>query len=261
MCPSSTTLSGRKQRIAQHFAHATHYEQHACIQQQVCQRLLAQVQNRTPARLLEVGAGSGQLTRLLKTQLTAQAWHVNELTEAARPALRELLPDATLYIGDAETMALGANYDLIISANAIQWFDNPLSFVRQSVVQLNTGGQLLFSTFTPNNFLQIKTLLGHGLHYPSILEWQQALNDAGLTEIELHTERFELHFDSPYAVLKHMKLTGVSTNTPEKPFVWSKARLAQFIEEYWAAFGQQDTANNDCVPLTYEVLIISAKKP
>ena len=260
MCPSSTMLSSRKQRIAQHFAHATHYEQHARIQQQVCQQLLTRINNPTPARVLEVGAGSGQLTRLLKTQLTTQAWHINDLTEAARPTLRELLPDATLYIGDAETMPLGADYDLIISASAIQWFDNPLSFVTQSSARLNTGGQLLFSTFTPNNFMQIKTLLGQGLHYPSILEWQQTLNDAGLTDIELHTERFELHFDSPYSVLKHMKLTGVSTNTSDAPFVWNKARLAQFIEEYWAAFGQQDTANNDCVPLTYEVLIISAKK-
>ena len=265
MCTPVSCLSQRKQRIAQHFAHATHYEQHAHIQQQVCQQLLTLISNHAPKRILEVGAGGGQLTRLLTTQLTTRlstdAWHINELTEAARPALDALLPDATLHIGDAETMDLGTGYDLITSANAIQWFDNPLSFVTQSAARLTTGGQLLFSTFTPNNFMQIKTLLGQGLHYPSISEWQQALNNAGLTDMKLHTERFELHFDSPYAVLKHMKLTGVSTNTPDKPFVWNKARLAAFERDYWAQFGQVDGDDTPYVPLTYEALILSAYQP
>ncbi|GAA0324483.1 methyltransferase domain-containing protein [Psychrobacter aestuarii] len=260
MCPAPASMSARKQRIAQHFAHATSYEQHAHIQQHVCQRLLAQIQSRTPARLLEVGAGSGQLTRLLAAHLTATAWHINELNDASRPSLQALLPHAVLHIGDAETIDLGTAYDLIISANAIQWFDQPLSFVTQSAARLNIGGQLLFSTFTPNNFMQIKTLLNQGLHYPSLLEWESVLRSAGLTDIKIQTERFEVPFASPYAVLKHMKLTGVSTNTLDTPFVWNKARLATFTQDYWATFGQVGADNAPYVPLTYEILTVSANK-
>lgn len=261
------SLSARKQIIARHFASADDYDQHANIQQKVCQSLLTNIAQTEQSSVLEVGAGTGQLTRLMALQVDSSQWTINELCAKQAPTLQTVLPPATIRIGDAEIMDLGEGHSLIISANAIQWFDNPLSFVTQSAHRLKTGGQLVFSTFTPNNFLQIKALTGQGLLYPSSEAWQLALDEAGFTDYQVTTHRFDLWFSRPYEVLKHMKLTGVSTNQTQilsdstPPFRWTKSRLQQFESDYWQQFSGQNNEGAPCVYLTYEVLIVSAFKP
>ena len=260
-------FSARKQTIARHFASASDYDQHASIQQTVCQYLLANIAYMQQDSVLEVGAGTGQMTRLLAAHVQSQRWLINELCTEQAATLQSILPTADIAIGDAETMELEEKHSLIISANAVQWFDKPLRFVTQSALRLQAGGQLLFNTFTPNNFLQIKTLIGQGLYYPDSTEWQLALVKAGFENIELATQRFDLPFANPYAVLKHMKLTGVSTSQTQvqsnstQPFMWTKARLQQFESEYWQHFSAQNEEGQPCVNLTYEVLTVSAFKP
>lgn len=259
-------LSSRKKTIAHHFANASGYDQHASIQQQVCELLLAKIANTYPVSVLEVGAGTGQMTRLLARNIDSRQWIINELASKQLPILQKILPTARLIFGDAENLDLGSNHGLIVSANAVQWFDNPLGFIKQSYERLASGGQLLLNTFTPNNFLQVKALTGQGLQYPTINDWQSALITSGFECIELSTHRFDLPFSNPYAVLKHMQLTGVSTNhtidaTSATPFRWTKSRLQQFEREYWQQFGAKNTNGEPCVNLTYEVLIISAVKP
>lgn len=259
-------FSSRKQTIARHFASANHYDQHANIQQRVCQYLLANIADTEQDSVLEIGAGTGQMTRLIAAHIQSQQWFINELCAEQEATLQSILATAKIAIGDAETMDLQGNHSLIISANTVQWFDNPLSFVGQSALRLQAKGQLIFNTFTANNFLQIKALTGQGLQYPEVEQWQSALADAGFENIELTIQRFDLPFANPYAVLKHMQLTGVSTNRTQaqandnQGFTWTKTRLQQFERDYWQQFCNKDQLGNPCVILTYEVLIVSAFK-
>lgn len=279
---SIANLSVRKQNIARHFSQASDYEQHADIQQQVCQLLLANIINNKQDSVLEVGAGTGQMTRLLAAQVQSTHWVINELAGRQLSILQSILPAAKIAIGDAETInsggVLDGSHSLIVSANAVQWFDKPLSFIEQSHTRLQSGGQLLFNTFTSDNFLQIKALTGQGLIYPTIKDWQTALDHAGFGQTQLSTQRFTLQFARPFDVLKHMQLTGVSTNQAQiatqaqtasaskpvftsKPFRWTKLRLQKFESEYWQRFGTYNANNQPCVELTYEALIIGAVKP
>ncbi|MGP5346623.1 methyltransferase domain-containing protein [Psychrobacter celer] len=258
-------LDHRKQTIARHFANASHYDEHATIQQKICHDLLATIPKKTQDSVLEIGAGTGQMTRLLAEHIQSQHWLINELCAEQTATLQGILPNAQIAIGDAETIDFKGEHSLIVSANAVQWFDNPLSFVTQSASRLQAGGQLAFSTFTPNNFLQIKALTGQGLHYPDMQQWRLALHYAGFDNIALSTRRFDVTFSSPYAVLKHMKLTGVSTNqtqnkaSPRVAFIWNKSSLQQFERRYWQQFSAIDEAGDAGVILTYEALIISAQ--
>ena len=260
-------FSTRKQTIARHFASARDYDQHANVQQIVCQYLLDNIAHTKQSSVLEIGAGTGQMTRLLAEQIHSHHWLINELCSEHTATLQSIMPTADIIIGDAETIDLAENHSLIVSANAVQWFDDPLSFVVQSARRLQPGGQLVFSTFTPNNFLQIKTLTGQGLYYPDIDKWQSALQYAGFKDITLSTQRFDLPFPTPYAILKHMKLTGVSTNQTQvksddaQTFMWTKSRLKQFEADYWRYFSEKDETGQPVVNLTYEVLTVSAFKP
>ena len=260
-------FSARKQTIARHFANASAYNQHAHIQQQVCQNLLANIARTEQDSVLEIGAGTGQMTRLLAEHIQSRHWLINELCAEQAPTLQAILATAKIAIGDAETMDLQSKHSLIISANTVQWFDDPLSFVAQSAPRLQAKGQLIFNTFTANNFSQIKTLTGQGLYYPAVEQWELALTDAGLVNIEVSIQRFDSSFANPYAVLKHMQLTGVSTNRTQAKtsdtqlFTWTKARLQQFELDYWQHFSGKDPQGDPCVNLTYEVLTVSAFKP
>ncbi len=254
----------RKQAIAQHFASAFNYDHHATIQREICEQLIEQILEAEQFKILEIGAGTGQLTKLLADQvrnktITCQDIMINELADCQFNALQNIFPKAKIMIGDAENLAFGQHFSLIISANAIQWFDEPLSLVDKAFFSLNSGGQLLFNTFSPKHFLQIKALTGQGLNYPTKDAWQERLIQAGFTQIQITTKRFDLSFADPMAVLKHMKLTGVSTNCPQKAFVWTKAKLSKFIKQYQAQFFNPNKPSE--VILTYDALIISAIKP
>ncbi len=267
--PNTTALSHRKQTIARHFAYATDYDDHAYVQQQTCQLLSDRVATSSQHSVLEVGAGSGMLTKRLANSISSAHWYINELSAHQAPDLQALLPQARIIIGDAETLDLGEAHSLIISGSAVQWFDKPLNFVIQSSKRLRSGGQLLFSTFTPDNFRQIKALTGQGLTYPALPEWRETLKRAGLKKINLTTHRFDLRFTSPLDVLRHMQATGVSTNQTmpvsknsksSSPFRWTKTSLKQFERRYWQEFAGQDSSGAPDVYLTYDVLIISAFK-
>ena len=145
-------LSSRKQRIAQHFAQATRYDHHANIQQLVCNLLLAKIAYSHHDSVLEIGAGTGQMTRLLAENIQSDHWIINELSKRQSTILQSISPSAKIVIGDAETINLGNNYSLVISANAVQWFDNPLDFIEQSYARLQSNRQILFKNLTPNNF-------------------------------------------------------------------------------------------------------------
>lgn len=259
MTQTLTTAQLRKQAIAQHFAGAVTYDCHAIIQHDICKLLIDKMAATHHSKTLEIGAGTGQLTKLLAQHLTCPDLIINELADCQRGALQAILPNATVVIGDAETLDFGQNFSLIISANAIQWFDNPLSLVESSYSRLISNGQLLFNTFSPEHFLQIKALTGQGLHYPSQDDWQNRLTQAGFTQIQISTKRFDLSFSDPMAVLKHMKLTGVSTNYSQKAFFWNKSRLFDFQAHYQQQFFNPNKPSE--VILTYEALIISAIKP
>ncbi|WP_201534129.1 methyltransferase domain-containing protein [Psychrobacter ciconiae] len=262
LCKLSQVL--RKKTIAQNFANAFDYDRHATIQRKICQLLIEQIADSKHSRLLEIGAGTGQLTKLLADKICAntiicQDVLINELAAGQFETLQTILPNAQVIIGDAESLEFGQDFSLIISANAIQWFDEPLNFIDSSYSRLISNGQLLFNTFSPQHFLQIKTLTGQGLTYPSKNDWQERLTQIGFSQIQITTKRFELSFPEPMAVLKHMKLTGVSTNNAHNAFVWNKSRLNEFQTNYQQQFFNPNKPTE--VILTYEALIISAIKP
>lgn len=263
-------LTARKRLIEQRFSLAQNYDDHAFIQQEVCQRLIALVLNTEQTSVLEIGAGSGQLTALLAQKLQSKRWTINELCQAQAETLQAIIPTATLHIGDAERSiyndisTLGHDYSLVVSANAIQWFDSPLALVTQAVDQLCSGGQLLFSTFTPAHFHELKTLTGQGLQYPSSEQWHTQLNHYGFTVHYCDTYRRTLTFATPYDVLWHLKATGVTAipvapsenpETVSPPPFWNKQRLADFDQQYREQFATVDGQ----VTLTYDALIISAQ--
>lgn len=100
--------------------------------------ILDELPVRSDAEVLDVGAGTGKLTRVL----AARYAHVTavEPLDGMRAILRRVLPEATALAGSAEDIPLGdASVDAVFAGQAFHWFAND-DAVRELGRVLRPGG-------------------------------------------------------------------------------------------------------------------------
>lgn len=148
----------RKQRISDAFgAAAGHYEAHAGPQRLAATLVADIAQRQMPggvARILEIGCGTGLLTRDIQTrwpgaELIATDISPGMLEQAAshgRVAGHFLAMD-----GEAPPFD-GPWFDLILSSLAFQWFDDLPAAIARLAGLLRPGGSLIFSTMGQGSF-------------------------------------------------------------------------------------------------------------
>jgi malonyl-CoA O-methyltransferase len=160
-----------KPAIARRFGRAfLSYDQAAGLQLQVAQLLAAEILAQpleAPATVLEIGGGTGALTRQLLPVLNAGRYLFTDLAEpmvgqaAAQLGRAAVLP----VVMDGECPAVApASVDMVVTSLAVQWFRQPWQSLPALMALLKPGGVLWFSTL----------LAG------SLAEWQQAVTGAGL---------------------------------------------------------------------------------
>jgi malonyl-CoA O-methyltransferase len=146
----------RKAQIKRAFGRASaHYDAHANVHRRVAADLLAQCGDKPAGqlRILEIGCGTGLLTRLIAAQ-----WPDAEIiaTDLAEPMLAQAARSgiAAQFLrmdGEWPDMALG-RFDLILSSLTFQWFaDLPRALARLHDM-LAPGGQLHFATMGKESF-------------------------------------------------------------------------------------------------------------
>lgn len=233
------------------------YDREARAQRLICERLASFLPDEVAAgcrRVLEIGCGTGALTRLLRPYCPTAEYVANDLCESCRPAIERLFPDAPVWFlaGDAERVAFPGRFNLVVSASAFQWMSDLSSFFCKLAALMKPGGTLLFNTFLPDNLFEIRTLTGKGLDYPNATELGAWLSsDFEVKRCEGETIR--LAFASPVEVLHHLKATGV---TATGNHLWTKGRLEQFCKQYIEQFSTSDGN----VMLTYRPLYFVAIK-
>lgn len=252
-----TTDFDRKIRIRQRFGRATGtYDRHARAQKQIQRRLagLLSATGRTCFdRILEVGCGTGGLTRELLGVCRGAEWTVNDLLETVPAPLPDILAgERWRYLpGDAETIGFPGRFDLVASGSAVQWFADPAAFVRKAADTLLPGGLLLLNTFGPENLKEIKTLTGEGLDYPALADVAVWL-PSGFRLKTLTVETIRLDFPDPAAVLRHLKATGVTASGSGR---WTRGRLERFCRDYAARYAVESG-----VAVTYQPVYLLAEK-
>lgn len=160
-----------------------------------------------PLKCLEIGTGTGILTRLYYPALNIKS----ELTHCDLSHISDTLPGKRI-IADAETYIRSLqdnSLDLILGASVIQWFHSPLRFLEECYRILNPGGMVILSTFSPDNFPELVNLVDRRLSGPSADEWDNKLKGL-FSEHTVEEETVPLHFPSSRHLLAHMKSTGVN---------------------------------------------------
>jgi malonyl-CoA O-methyltransferase len=225
-------VSLNKNLVAQRFAKAGQsYSEHAIVQKQICQNLTVLLQQFCPttmSRVFEIGCGSGNLTRLIAASFQIEELILNDLYADVQQHFNHQ-ENLKWLIGDIETLAFPQQLDMIVSGSALQWMQDLPLVLQYCHAALNEKGWLCFSTFGPRNLIEIKELTGQGLSYWSIENWNNALTLAGFEVLHLSEAEAQLYFDSPKAVLQHLKATGVTATAQHR---WTKQTLQQFYQDY-----------------------------
>ena len=151
--------SDRTARIKAAFGGARRYDEAAIVQREVAEalarRIAAAARPPRPA-ILELGCGTGFLTRAVGAAIGPACWTVSDIAPEMVARARAALGDTANYRvidGEAVDPALG-QFDLIMSSLAFQWFTNPAAAIRRLALLLASDGLLAFATMAAGSFAE-----------------------------------------------------------------------------------------------------------
>lgn len=228
----------RRERIARAFAQAPDYDRQARVQRLVARNLAARIAalDLPPEpRVLEIGCGTGFLTRALIDQGLGGTWTITDIAPAMIRRCRAKTgeaPSRRFAVLDGEHgTPEGDPFDLVCSSLALQWFDDAPAALARMTGWLAPGGHCMVTTLGPGSFAEWRAAHeAEGFEpgtpdFPSVDAFS-ALEPAGL-DVEAHVEQHE----NARAFIRSLKAIGAGTAAPHhRPLSPSELRrvMARF---------------------------------
>lgn len=226
------------------------YDKNATVQDLMASKLLIELSKISTdfENILELGSGTGLLTKRIAKNLHFKLFTANDLIEKSKFYVQKAIPNANFICGNALKIKPSKKMDLIISNAMFQWFENLEKAISIIKLSLKKDSLLAFSTFTPENFKEIKEISGLTLQYKQKDEILKILTSQGF-EV-LYCEEFyeEITFKTPLELLAHMKKTGVNSLSTK---IWTVKEVKDFCDTFNKKFKE--------TKLTYSPLLIIAK--
>jgi len=249
---------------------AAGYSDVAVLQREVESRLLEQLDyldERRPARVLDIGAGPGRASAAMKKR-----WPRSEVIalDLALPMLREV-PRQTRFwrpirrvCAEASRLPLAdGSVDLIYSSLCLQWVADLPAALAEFRRVLREDGLLLFSTFGPDTLLELRqAYLAAGESDPplspfaAIAQVGDALVAAGFRDPVLDRDDFTLHYGSVRELMRELRAIGAGdARVDRRRGLGGRARLAAMTAAY------EQARRDDRLPSTWEVITAMAWAP
>ncbi len=257
-----------KKQVRRAFSRAAlDYDAAAVLQREVCVRMLEKLDviKLQPARVLDVGSGTGWGTRQLaerypKADVTALDIAIGML-QAARGTSswwKKLFAGRreNYLCADVEALPIASgSVDMVWSNLALQWCnDLPATFVELQRV-LKVDGLLMFSSFGVDTLRELRTAF-HGVDGYSHLSRFADMHDvgdmlvnAGFADPVMEMERITLTYDDVRAVMQDLKSIGAhNATTGRAPGMMGKAAWRRVTENY------EKLRRDGKLPATFEII-------
>jgi SAM-dependent methyltransferase len=185
----------------------------------------------SPKSILELGAGTGKLTRAL-VELGHDV-HATDPDEAMLEVLRRNLPDVRASVGSAESIpAPDLSYDAVVVGQALHWFDLDKALPEISRV-LNPGGTLAMAWNERDESIPWVRKLGRLIERPiESMDPSEAVLDSGCFEgVEHARHTFWQSIDQHVVVdlvLSRSHLVGL----PDAEREAKRREVLAFYEDY-----------------------------
>lgn len=241
-------------RIAARFDAADGYEQAARVQRIAAMELARRISCRHdrggPARILEIGCGTGLLTRELRRLFPHAHITATDIAPRMLERLAAQMPGderLSLHVMDGETPDLPGPFDLICSSLAMQWFHDRSAALRALAALLAPGGQMALTTLAAGSFARWREAYAHAgvtcpmPHYPTpdTLQGEWPTMGAGLWQVAQIIDTPA----TPLAFARELRAIG-ATHTAHPPAtagqmrrVLAAAQAHPFAVSYQVAYG------------------------
>ncbi len=227
------------------------YDKNAAVQDLMASKLVIELLKISDnfENILELGSGTGLLTKRLVKSIRYKNFYANDLVEKSKMYVQKFIPSANFICGNALKVRLAKKADLIVSNAMFQWFDNLDKVVEILKTNLKSDGILAFTTFAPSNFKEVTEITGLTLKYKSKEELETVLKNKGFEILYSETFYEEMRFNTPLELLAHMKHTGVNSLSEK---TWTVKKVKEFCDKYSKKYPK--------TILTYSPIIIIARE-
>lgn len=248
-----------KQKVAESFDRAAiTYDQWATIQKNIGDNLLERLQwlKLQPEHILEVGTGTGRLSRALSQEYkTANVYAIdistNMLTEAAKHSKQHFI------CADAAQLPIADNsIDLLVSNLMLQWCEDINSVIQEFARVLKPDGALLFSSFGPDTLKELRAswaTVDDAVHVNSFIDmhhYGDSLLQAGLKNPVMDVDRLQWQYQEVKALMMELKNIGAhNINSDRQRGLMGKDKFQAMIAAY-----EQYRLKDELLPVTYEVI-------
>jgi malonyl-CoA O-methyltransferase len=239
-------------------AAAETYDQHARPQLALAQSVVSMLPEMYPEQILELGAGTGQLTRLVAERFPEVPIDAVDLAEKmvehSRATFRPY-PHINWIVGDAQTYWKGERYPLIVSSSALHWVSDFRETCENIFQSLEPGGTFSLGMMLRGTLKELHALRNEiapektpVLTLPTYQETKACLQAAGFTlERRKHSEE-EIIYDDAKSFMKAIHeqgVTGGKVSAGNAPL--SRTEISQLVADY-----QETYASDGGVAATYE---------
>lgn len=257
-----------KRQVRRAFSRAARdYDAAAVLQREVCSRMLEKLDcvKLQPARILDVGSGTGWGTRQLggrypKAEVTALDIAIGMLEQARGTAgwWKKLFAGKreSFLCADVEALPLASgSVEMVWSNLALQWCnDLPATFVELQRV-LKVDGLLMFSSFGVDTLLELRTAFqdvdghSHLSRFADMHDVGDMLVAAGFADPVMEMERIVLTYDDVRAVMQDLKSIGAHNATAGRASgLMGKTAWQRVTENY------EKLRRDGKLPATFEIV-------
>jgi len=239
-------------------AAAETYDRHARPQLSLAQSVVSMLPETYPEQILDLGAGTGLLTRLLTERFPEVLIDAVDLAEKmvthSRAKFRRY-PHINWIVGDAQTWRGEYGYPLIVSSAALHWTTNLAATCENIYANLEPGGFFALGMMLKGTLKELHELRSEIVPekaplvtLPTYAETKACLQAAGFNlERRMHSEE-EILYDDASAFLRAIHeqgVTGGKVSAGSAPL--SRTELGQLVADY-----QENYASDGGVYATYE---------
>jgi malonyl-CoA O-methyltransferase len=244
------------------------YDKVAELQRTVGKALLTGIcVNKSAQVIADVGCGTGFISDELLKAVPACPFQTVIALDIALPMLQQARRKLSMHnqvqylCADAEALPIiGQSVDIVCSNLALQWCRTPSALFFEFKRILKPGSQLLFTTFGPQTLWELKAAWAevddycHVNAFFSELQLEQALLDAGFSEIHMTTLPYRPMYDSVLDLMQELKALGAHNVTAGR-----NRKLTTRTQLHHMMTAYEDYRSEDGIPATFSVITVSAK--
>lgn len=264
-----------KKQVRRAFSRAASgYDAAAVLQREVCTRMVEKLDyiKLKPARLLDVGSGTGWGTRQLGERYpTAEIIALDIAIGMLQVARGTAGWWQKIFAGqrerflcaDVEALPIASSsVEMVWSNLALQWCnDLPATFSELNRV-IKTEGLLMFSTLGPDTLQELRTAF-HGVdgynhvnRFADMHDIGDMLVAAGFADPVMEMEKLTLTYTDAKAVMQDLRHIGAHNATMGRaPGMMGKAAWQRVVENY------EKLRHDGKLPATFEIIYGHAWKP